>query len=59
MKERVVAVPQQGEVARLDDYILGATLGKGASAKVVEATDPEGIEWAIKIFKLDNPAFNV
>ena len=45
-------------MARLDNYILGATLGKGASAKVVEATDPEGNEWAIKIFKLDNPKFN-
>ena len=40
---------------KLDNYIVGRTLGKGAFAKVKQATDLEtGEEVAIKIMKLEN-----
>ena len=43
----------------IGQYTLGRTLGSGFSAKVKEATSSEGQQFAIKIFRLDNPEFNV
>ena len=43
----------------INNYRLGATLGTGFSAKVKEATSSDGQQFAIKIFRLDNPEFNI
>merc|ERR1712051_457127 len=37
---------------------LGRTLGSGFSAKVKVGTSADGTDYALKIFQLDNPAFN-
>lgn len=42
----------------IGNYTLGRTLGSGFSAKVKLGTDPEGNEFAVKIFRLDNPEFS-
>ena len=42
----------------LDNYTLGKTLGSGFSAKVKLGTLPNGDQHALKIFRLDNPAFD-
>lgn len=42
----------------LDGFTLGRTLGSGFSAKVKLGTSQDGTEYAIKIFRHDNPAFN-
>ena len=39
-------------------YTLGRTLGSGFSAKVKLGTNPSGDQFAVKIFRLDNPEFN-
>ena len=44
--------------ATLDGFTLGRTLGSGFSAKVKLGTNQEGVEYALKIFRLDNPQFN-
>ena len=41
-----------------DELTLGRTLGSGFSAKVKLGTTPDGKEYAIKIFRLDNPQFD-
>ena len=45
-------------MSRLDNYTLGKTLGSGFSAKVKHGTAEDGTEYALKIFRLDNPQFN-
>lgn len=42
----------------LGQYSLGRTLGSGFSAKVKLGTTPDGNQYAVKIFRLDNPEFN-
>ena len=42
----------------IDSYTLGRTLGEGFSAKVKVGVAPDGTEYALKIFDLDNPKFN-
>ena len=42
-------------MSRLDNYSLGRTLGEGFSAKVKLGTRDDGQEFALKIFRLDNP----
>ena len=42
----------------IDGFTLGRTLGSGFSAKVKHATAQNGTEYALKIFRLDNPNFN-
>lgn len=42
----------------LDGFTLGRTLGSGFSAKVKLGTSQDGTEYALKIFRLDNPQFN-
>ena len=42
----------------IDHYRLGRTLGKGFTAKVKHATTEDGTEYALKIFRLENPEFN-
>ena len=37
--------------ATIDEYILGKTLGEGATAKVKLGTTADGSEFALKIFK--------
>ena len=44
--------------ASLDGFTLGRTLGSGFSAKVKHGTSADGSEYALKIFRLDNPQFN-
>jgi serine/threonine protein kinase len=44
--------------ATLDGFTLGRTLGSGFSAKVKLGTAQDGTEYALKIFRLDNPQFN-
>jgi serine/threonine-protein kinase RIO1 len=44
--------------AYIGNYQLGRTLGSGFSAKVKLATVQDGTQYAIKIFRLDNPEFN-
>ena len=44
--------------ATLDGFTLGRTLGTGFSAKVKVGTSADGTDYALKIFQLDNPAFN-
>jgi RIO-like serine/threonine protein kinase len=44
--------------ATVGQYTLGRTLGSGFSAKVKLGTDPQGAQFAVKIFRLDNPEFN-
>ena len=44
--------------ATLDGFTLGRTLGSGFSAKVKLGTSQDGTEYALKIFRLDNPEFN-
>lgn len=46
------------QINTLDGYALGRTLGTGASAKVKAARAEDGKEYALKIFKCDNPRFN-
>ena len=45
-------------MASLDQYTLGKTLGRGVSAKVKLAQDPQGNWFALKIFNMNNPANN-
>ena len=45
-------------MSRLDNYTLGKTLGSGFSAKVKHGIADDGSEYALKIFRLDNPQFN-
>ena len=40
--------------SRVDNYTLGKTLGAGVSAKVKLAQDPQGNQYALKIFDLQN-----
>jgi serine/threonine protein kinase len=42
----------------LAGYTIGRTLGSGFSAKVKLGTASDGSEYAVKIFRLDNPDFN-
>lgn len=42
----------------IGQYSLGRTLGSGFSAKVKLATNQDSAQFAIKIFRLDNPEFN-
>ena len=42
----------------LEGYTIGRTLGSGFSAKVKHATDQQGNQYALKIFRHDNPKFN-
>jgi RIO-like serine/threonine protein kinase len=42
----------------LGAYTIGRTLGSGFSAKVKLGTAQDGSEYAVKIFRLDNPDFN-
>ena len=42
----------------IDGFTIGKTLGSGFSAKVKLATSQDGTEYALKIFRLDNPNFN-
>ena len=42
--------------ATLDGYTLGRTLGEGFSSKVKIGVK-DGIEYALKIFKFDEPQF--
>lgn len=42
----------------INNYTLGRTLGSGFSAKVKLATTPDGTQYALKIFRSDNPEFN-
>jgi len=44
--------------ATLDGFTLGRTLGSGFSAKVKLGTSQDNQEYALKIFRLDNPQFN-
>ena len=44
--------------ATLDGFTLSRTLGSGFSAKVKLGTSQDGTEYALKIFRLDNPQFN-
>ena len=44
--------------ATLDGFTLGRTLGSGFSAKVKVGTSADGTDYALKIFRLDNPSFN-
>jgi len=44
--------------ATVGNYTLGRTLGSGFSAKVKLGTAPDGGQYAVKIFRLDNPEFN-
>lgn len=44
--------------SHIDGFSLGKTLGSGFSAKVKLATSQDGTEYALKIFRLDNPNFN-
>jgi len=39
----------------IDGFTLGRTLGSGFSAKVKIGTAEDGTEYALKIFRLDNP----
>jgi len=43
----------------IGQYTLGRTLGSGFSAKVKLVTRADGKKFAMKIFRLDNPEFNV
>ena len=43
---------------RLDNFTLGRTLGSGFSAKVKIGIAPDGTEYALKIFDLNDPNFN-
>lgn len=45
-------------MSTLDGFTLGKTLGSGFSAKVKLGTAADGTEYAIKIFRHDNPNFN-
>ena len=45
-------------MSSIDNYTLGRTLGEGFSAKVKHATTEDGTEYALKIFRLENPEFN-
>jgi serine/threonine protein kinase len=42
-------------MATIDQYTLEKTLGSGFSAKVKLASDPQGNQYALKIFDLNNP----
>ena len=42
-------------MATIDQYTLEKTLGSGFSAKVKLASDPQGNQYALKIFNLNNP----
>jgi len=42
----------------IDQFTVGRTLGSGFSAKVKLGTAQDGTEYALKIFRLDNPNFN-
>ena len=42
----------------LDGFTLGRTLGTGFSAKVKLGTAEDGEQYALKIFRLDNPQFS-
>ena len=45
-------------MATIDQYTLEKTLGSGFSAKVKLASDPQGNQYALKIFNLNNPQNN-
>ena len=45
-------------MATIDEYTLEKTLGSGFSAKVKLASDPQGNQYALKIFDLTNPQNN-
>ena len=44
--------------AHIDGFTIGRTLGSGFSAKVKLGTSQDGTEYALKIFRLDNPQFD-
>ena len=44
--------------SHIDGYAVGKTLGVGYSAKVKLATDDAGNQYALKIFRYDNPEFD-
>ena len=50
----------RGRDATLDGYVLGKKLGEGLTAKVYHAYNAsnEGEQYAIKVFKLNNPRFD-
>ena len=44
--------------ATLDEFTIGAKLGQGLTAKVYWAKKDDGRDYALKVFKHDNPLFN-
>ena len=50
--------PSAPQTTTLDGFTLGRTLGSGFSAKVKLAKSQDGTEYALKIFRLDNPEFD-
>ena len=44
--------------SKIGEYTVTKTLGRGVTSVVKLATDPQGKNWAIKIFEKNNPRVN-